>query len=116
MNPTVRLQLSVMMFIQYFAWGAWAVTLGTYLTQIKFSGAEVGYVYGTTSLAAMIAPFFVGIVADRFFSTERILGVLHLAAAALLYLASKQTTFASFYWPLLFYTLCLMPTIALTNS
>src|SRR5438128_990625 len=116
MDMNVRLRLSVMMFLQYFVWGSWGVTLGTYLGTLKFSETEIGAAFGTSSLAAMIAPFFVGVVADRFFSTERILGVLHLLGAVLMYYATTLTGFAAFYWVLLFYTLCYMPTIALTNS
>ena len=116
MNPTVRLQLSIMMFLQYFVWGAWAVTIGTYMGTLNFTDPQKGYVFGISSLAAMIAPFFVGVVADRFFSTERILGVLHLAGAALLYFVSTVKNYETFYWVLLAYALCYMPTVALTNS
>ena len=116
MSQTVRLQLSIMMFLQYFVWGAWAVTIGTYMGTLAFTDPQKGYVFGISSLAAMIAPFFVGVVADRFFSTERILGVLHLAGAGLLYYVSTIKNYDLFYWMLLAYALCYMPTIALTNS
>jgi nucleoside transporter len=113
----VRLKLSALMFLQYFVWGAWSVTLGTWLGQtLGFSGEQIGLVAGTTALAAMISPFFVGMVADRFLATERILAMLHVAGGLILFLASTQTRFGPFYAVLLAYALCYMPTLALSNS
>ena len=116
MPTTVRFKLSVMMFLEYFIWGAWYVTMGTWLGALGFSGEQIGLTYGTTALAAMISPFFVGMIADRFFATQRLLAVLHLAGGAALFYASTQTVFWPLYTAVLIHTLFYMPTLALTNS
>ena len=112
----VRLKLSVMMFLEYFIWGAWYVTMGTWLGSLGFSGEQIGLTYGTTALAAMISPFFVGMFADRFFATQRLLAVLHLAGGVALFYASTQSAFWPLYIAVLVHTLFYMPTLALTNS
>lgn len=118
----VRAKLSIMMFLQYFAWGAWFVTLGTYIGANTAQGESIfgegfiGVAYGTAAIGAMISPFIVGLVADRFFSTERILCVLHLIGAGALVALAKSDTQPSFYAILIVFFACYMPTISLTNS
>jgi nucleoside transporter len=115
--PASRVRLSTMMFVLYFIYGSWLVTLGTYMGQsLGFDGKQVGLVYSTPALAAIVSPFFVGMVADRFFATERVLAVLHLLGAVLLFLVTRQTEFWPFFATMLAYTLVFMPTLALANS
>src|SRR5665213_27909 len=112
-----RVKLSVMMFLEYFVYGAWYVTAGTYFIEtLKFNGGQAGLAYGSMGIAAMISPFFVGMVADRFFSSERVMAVLLIIGAVVLYYVSTITTFSSFYPLLIIYALTFMPTLALANS
>lgn len=118
MKFNVRVQLSAMMFLNFFIWSIWFVTMGTYLTKgnIAASGAQTGLAYGTQCLGAIIAPFIIGMIADRFFAAQKILGILHLIGAGLLYYISTQTAFTSFYSLLLIYMIVYMPTLALVNA
>jgi nucleoside transporter len=122
MKFTIRLQLSAMMFLEFFLWGAWFVTLGTFLiNNLHASGAETGAVFSTQSWGAIIAPFIIGLIADRFFNAEKILGVLHLIGAVIMYhLYSIGNVTAvyppAFFYYLLLYMILFMPTLALVNS
>jgi nucleoside transporter len=118
MKLNTKVQLSVMMFLNFFIWGIWFVTMGTYLGMGKIgaTGSQSGLAYGTQCLGAIIAPFIVGMIADRFFAAQKILGILHLIGAGLLYYISTQTNFGSFYSILLIYMIIYMPTLALVNA
>ncbi|MEL6676795.1 MAG: nucleoside permease [Bacteroidota bacterium] len=122
MSSVLRIQLSFMMFLNYLVWGAWYVTVGTYMATsveqggLGFSGIQIGAVYATNAIAAIISPFFIGMVADRFFASQRILGVLHLLGAGLMFLATQVQDYNLFYLLILLYNLTFMPSIALTNS
>jgi len=113
----MRSRLATMMFLEYFIWGAWYVTLSTYLERgLHLSGSQIGLAAGSTAVGAMVAPFFVGLVADRFFDTRFVLAALHAVGAVVLFLAAQQRAFAGVYALLLLYALLYMPTLALTNS
>lgn len=117
MPSIVRFKLSLMMFLEFFIWGAWFVTLGTYLsTVLSSNGDEISAAYSTQAFGAIIAPFIIGLIADRFFSAQRILGFLHLAGAVLMYLAAQSGDFASFFPYILVYMILYMPTISLVNA
>src|SRR5436190_18327166 len=116
MSPKTRLQLSILFFFQFFIWCSWLVGMGTWLNGLGYTGAQIGTAYAAPSIAAMISPFFIGLVADRFFPAQKVLGLLHIFGGVLLYAAGKTTSFGSFYTVLLIHTLCYMPTLALVNT
>ncbi|MCW3115411.1 MAG: transporter [Segetibacter sp.] len=117
MKTAVRFQLSFMMFLNFFVWGGWYVTMGTYLKSIPgITDVQVGIAYGSQSLGAIIAPFIIGLIADRYFAAQKILGVLHLIGAVILYYISTVGSFSAFYPAILIYMILFMPTLALVNS
>ncbi|NGF56654.1 nucleoside permease [Parapedobacter sp. SGR-10] len=117
MTPSIRFKLSFMMFLEFFIWGAWFVTLGTYLIKnLQAEPYEISNVFSTQSLGAIIAPFIIGMIADRYFNAERILGILHLIGAFLMFQMYNATEIAVFYPYVLAYMILYMPTLALVNS
>jgi nucleoside transporter len=113
----IKLRLSVMMFLEFFIWGAWFVTMGSYLTgSLGFSGADSALAYSTQSWGAIVAPFVIGLIADKYVNAERLLGVIHLSGAALMYWLASATEFGGFYPYLLLYMILYMPTLALVNA
>ena len=117
MKNIVRIQLSTMMFLEFFIWGGWFVTLGTFLNDnLQATGGQTAMAFSTQSWGAIIAPFIIGLIADRFFNAERILGILHLIGAFLLYMMFQSQDFSSFYPYVLGYMIIYMPTLALVNS
>lgn len=117
MKKIIDARLSLMMFLEFFIWGAWFVTLGTFLgNNLNASGAQIGLAFATQSWGAIIAPFIVGLIADRYFNAERILGVIHLLGAVLMFLMANATEFSVFYPYVLVYMILFMPTLALVNS
>ncbi len=117
MKPTIRIQLSVMMFLEFFIWGSWFVTLGTFLSNnLNASGSKIGDVFSTQSWGAMIAPFIIGLIADRYINAEKILGALHLIGAVLMYQMYIAADITVFYPFVLVYMILYMPTLALVNS
>jgi len=117
MDKKIQFQLSIMMFLEFFIWGGWFVTLGTFMgNNLSSNGSEIAQAYSTQSWGAIIAPFVIGLIADRFFNAEKILGVLHIIGAILLLQMSNASDFSVFYPYILAYMIVYMPTLALVNS
>ena len=116
MDTKTYWRLSIMMFLQFFVWGSWFVTLGTHLNQIGFTGSQIGYAYLMNNIAAIISPFFVGMIADRFFPSQKVMGVLHLIVAVIMYLSADVATVGPLIFGLFLYNLTYMPTLALVNA
>ncbi len=117
MSFKISVQLSFLMFFQFFIWGAWFVTMGTFLSQeFNSSGSELSLAYETQSIGAIIAPFIIGLIADKYFAAQKVLGTIHLFGAFLLYNAGISENFSFFYPYILIYMLLYMPTLALANS
>ncbi len=117
MKSYIKFKLSFMMFLQFFIWGGWFVTLGTFLgNNLSATGSQIAMAFSTQSWGAIIAPVFIGLIADRYFNAERILGVLHLLGFGLLYLMSETKNFSVFYPYVFGYMILYMPTLALVNS
>lgn len=123
-QPTTRshtFSLSIMMFFQFFLWGAWFVTLGPYMGAKGFKGTDIGNAYSVAPIAAILSPLFLGIVADRLFASQRVMGVLHVLGGLLLAAAPSIAQSADQSpWPfigiLLAHMLCYMPTLGLSNT
>lgn len=117
MKANTSTLLGLMMFLEYFIWGSWYVTMVTYMSEnLHSSGVQIGAAYSALAIATMISPFFVGMIADRFFAAQRIMGLLHLVGGVILFLATRIMDNTAFYWIILLYSLLYMPTIALSNS
>ncbi|MEP7321841.1 MAG: MFS transporter [Saprospiraceae bacterium] len=117
MNKSKQIQLSIMMFLQFFIWGAWYGQMSKYLfTNLNASGTQVGNAYSAFSIAMMVAPFFIGMIADRFFAAQKVLGVLNILGAIVLFFLIQEKSAGHFFWWILAYCLTFAPTIALTSS
>ena len=113
----IRYRLVIMNFLEFFVWGSWLISLGGYMIEtLRFTGTQVGSIYGTMGLASLFAPALLGIVADRWVNAERVLGMCHIVGAMLLFWASKVTDPHMMYWIMLLNSIAYMPTIALNNT
>jgi len=117
MQTRLKVQLSSFMFLQYYIWGSWYASMGAYIgSELKFDGQQIGLAYGAFAIGSMIAPFFIGLIADRYFASEKLLGILGLIGGAVLFLIPGATAFGEFYPLLIVYCATFAPTLALGNS
>src|SRR6188508_208274 len=115
-QSAIKLRLCVFMFLQYFIWGSWYVSMGAYLANtLKFQGAEIGAAYGAFAIGAMISPFFIGLIADRYFASEKLLAALGVLGGAILFALPSLKSFGTFFPTLIFYCASYVPTLALGN-
>ena len=117
MNGPIKSKLSIMMFLEFFIWGCWFVTMGTFLSQaFSSSGSQISLAYSTQSWGAIISPFIIGLIADRYFDAEKVLAIIHIIGGGLLFMCSIALGFEKFYPYILIYMILYMPTLALVNS
>src|SRR6188472_2197088 len=117
MQTSLKVKLSAFMFLQYFIWGSWYVSMATYLGKtLNFEGGQIGLAYGAFAIGAMIAPFFVGLIADRYFASEKLLFILGILGGVVMFVLARTHDFAAFYPLLILYCATYVPTLALGNS
>ncbi|MEE9372403.1 MAG: nucleoside permease [Saprospiraceae bacterium] len=116
MTNKIKIQLAAMMFLQFVVWGAWYSTMGAYLGKIGFSGLNIGAAYSTINWGAIVSPFIVGMIADKYFSAQKVMGIIHIVGASLLWYVAAQADPSTFFWTLLVYGVIYMPTLALANT
>jgi nucleoside transporter len=117
MKSSVKFQLMSMMFLMFFGWGAWYGQMSKYLLDnLHATGDQVGNAYTTFAIASIFAPFFVGLISDRFFAAQKVMGFLNILGGVILYFLSLERDPEAFFWYILAYTLCFAPNLALSNS
>jgi nucleoside transporter len=116
MQTPLKIKLAAFMFLQYFIWSSWYMTLGAYLGTLNFTGTEIGASYGAFAWGAILSPFIVGLIADRFFASEKIIAVLGIAGGLVMLYIPQLKTFGSVYPTLILYCTLYAPTLALGNS